>query len=505
MIEMKKQNSSPELQEVKYFPTKGGEFQPQIADKKPDTLFLYFTIISANLVVMGGSSSLAWTSPVIPKLQSNDTNINPLAEPATTLQISMMMGLPALVSLSGTLLVPLMSDIFGRKNMLQLFAMFMVLCDIVIAFSNRIIYIIIGRCILMSLYNGSCAILIIFIMEMCENHNRGKFGCFIFLFPPIGSLYSYFFGSVFSVRTFTLVTGIPLIILVVFLFFTVETPVYLLSKGRFEDCLQALRKLRSNKNRKEIQLDFDEIEFSLKQRHSVKNATVWSLFKTRQSRVGLGLALIPSIVHVGIGTPIMLAFLGPIFNIADIGLSGDLVAIIIGIINICSVFCTTMVVEKFGRRTLLFFSTLGCSLSQLFIGLFFYFKYINSPIIPSIKLLPVISVIAYFVFYSTGLGPLPHTITSELFTSEFRSIAVSILITVMGVVFFFVTSGFPLLIEYVGIHWNFWFFSSFGFVGTVILYVLLPETRGKSIMEIQEKLKSYKIFKPRNTNQRHYK
>lgn len=48
MVDMKKQSGSPELIEVKYVTIKGGEFKPQTVGKKPDTLFLYFTILSGK-------------------------------------------------------------------------------------------------------------------------------------------------------------------------------------------------------------------------------------------------------------------------------------------------------------------------------------------------------------------------------------------------------------------------------------------------------------------------
>ncbi|CAH1105457.1 unnamed protein product [Psylliodes chrysocephalus] len=500
MVVMKKQSGPPGLQEVTYVTNKEGEFKLQAADKKRDSLFLHFSVISVCLVIMSGASSLAWPSPVIPKLKSNDTSINPLKEPATTLQISMMMGLPTLASLFGTLLAPFLSDMFGRKRMLQLSGACMLLCDVVIAFCNNIIYIIIARCIFMSFFMGNMSILMIFVIELCENHNRAKFGCFFGFFLPLGSLYSYVFGPMFSVRIFTLVTSIPLIFFVIFSFFIVETPVYLLTKGRFKESLQSLRKLRSNKTSNEIQKDFEEIEFSLKQRQSVKNATISSLFKTKESRVGVGVAMIPTLVHCGCGATVVASFLGPIFNEADTGLSGNMVAIIVGILKICTVFITTMVVENFGRRTLLILSSLGCAISQLVIGWFFYLKYIDSPIIPYIKLSPVIAVMVYFIFFNIGLGPLPPTISSELFTSEFRSVAISIIVTVLSLILFLLTSGFPLLARYAGIHWSFWFFSLFCCIGAAVIYVTLPETRGKSIVEIQEELKNYKFsFKSRDT------
>lgn len=50
IMEMKKQSGPPELKEVKYVGIKKGEFNPQTVGKKPDTLFLYFTILSGKLI-----------------------------------------------------------------------------------------------------------------------------------------------------------------------------------------------------------------------------------------------------------------------------------------------------------------------------------------------------------------------------------------------------------------------------------------------------------------------
>lgn len=79
-------------------------------------------------------------------------------------------------------------------------------------------------------------------------------------------------------------------------------------------------------------------------------------------------------------------------------------------------------------------------------------------------------------------------LTSELFTAELKGIVSSVAVTLNWFLVFCVTKLFPSMTEKLGMGGTFWFFAVIMVIATVLTYFVLPETKGKSIREIQDEL-----------------
>ncbi|CAG9832156.1 unnamed protein product [Diabrotica balteata] len=340
---------------------------------------------------------------------------------------------------------------------------------------------------------GIMAVVPIFITEICENHNRAKYGCLVGLFSPLGNLYSYILGPLFSVKVFTLISNIPAVIFLVSFIFAPESPFFSVSKGKDKDCIKTLKKLRNNKSDLELHKDFSEITKSIEIKVNTVNPGISALFKIREARVGLFLIFIPMMTQFLSGAPTLMPFVGPIFNKAATSLSGNTIAIIVGAVK-CFVFVIpTFIVERTGRKPLMICSSLGCSVSMILVGTYFYLQHISSPLAQQLSWLPIISVIIVVFSYAAGLGPVPMSLTGELFATDTRAAASAITMTVAGFAVFAVATIFPIAAELIGLHWCFWLFSINCLIGAISIYFFLPETKGRSLVEIQDILKNYKF------------
>nr|QJX15784.1 major facilitator superfamily protein [Phyllotreta armoraciae] len=482
------------LEEVKYVPTDNGTLKA-VDDRatKSDTFFVYFTAMTGGSAMMGGSSAFTWTSSAIPMFLSNDTSVNPLASPASVVEISVLAGFPALCGLLGGLLAPYVSDLLGRKRTLQLLGLVMLLCQIILAFSSRMIYVIMSRSIFFIAFLGVTSVFSIYLTELSENHNRAKFGSFVVISLMMGSLMSYIVGPISGYKAFTLIISLPLVYFLIFFMFACESPIWLLTKGRREEAAKALRRLRSNKNAKEIELDMDEIEDSLRLRSNSKQTNVISLFKDRNGRIGVMLAVIPFSCHYISGIATIMSFLGPIFNAAGGSISTHAASIIVGSVKLLCMSISAAVIERAGRRFLLIASSIGCGLANFLMGLYLYLKHVDSFIIGYIQWLPLASIILFAVSFSVGLGPLPTSVMGEMFTPGTRSAAISFVIPFVGLFTVAINFFFPLVSEYAGMHYSMWIFSGNCFLGALWVYLLLPETGGRSIQEIQDIITHYKF------------
>ncbi|XP_072381034.1 facilitated trehalose transporter Tret1-like [Diabrotica undecimpunctata] len=458
--------------------------------KKPDTLFLYFAVVTATLLMLVNSALSVWTSPAIVKMQSNNPDENILGRPITTWETSILLGVPGLVSLAGSTFLPKLSDILGRKKSLQLMGLGIFLSTIGLAFCNTINLMTILSCFIQIFCAGVIGILPIYLTEICEDHNRAKHGCLMTVFSPIGQVYALSLGPLFNLRVFTLLLSAPMVPFLVLFFLVPESPVYLLSKGMEKECIASLKKLRKNKTKKEIENEFYNINASIKESEKSKFSFI-QLFGTKEGRVGLMLAFILILSQNLCGVQIIFPLLGPIFNDSGSKLSGDVIAVIAAVVKLITFTITTFVIETTGRKPMLIISSIGAGVSSTTLGIFFYLKYINSPFVESFHWGPLLSVSAFIISYSIGLGPIPMAIVCELFPSDLRSTALAIISTVSAIVVTGYTTFYPVLAELIHTHWCMWIFGLSCFVGTLLISTMLPEVRGKSVVEIQEILKKY--------------
>ncbi|XP_072381043.1 facilitated trehalose transporter Tret1-like [Diabrotica undecimpunctata] len=485
------EDNKPEVEEVAYLADET-ECEHEHEAKKTSTLFLYCTIILLQIPVFTAGSHVVWNSPVVPMLMSNDSQINPLGRPATTADISMIAGMPALSGLFGSLILPKFSDFLGRKLFLQITVSMTLVGLMMLTFSTSVTMMVISKFIAGMFTSGAPSIIPIYVTELCEDHNRAKFGCLIGLFLQLGHFYTFIVGPLFSYRLLNFVISFPLILFLLLFVFFPESPVYLFSKGRRTQCEIALRKLRSHKNNNEIKKDMEKLEDVLKSKQYIKrNFNIVTLFKTKESRLGLFLALLPVAVQHLSGVSVILSFMAPFFDSAGTSFSGNKVAMIVSAVKITCISFTSTVVERVGRKRMLLISALGSGIPLFGLGWFFYLKHINSPIIYQLQWLPLLLVLLNVGFYSLGLGPIPTAIMHEMFTPEKRAAAGSFINTFTCILISSLTSTYPIIAATIGTHWAVWLYSFCCLVGAALIYKFLPQTTGKSLSEIQELLKQY--------------
>ena len=170
-----------------------------------------------------------------------------------------------------------------------------------------------------------------------------------------------------------------------------------------------------------------------------------------------------------------------IFNAAGYDMKEMMLQIVvIGSIMVLSVLVTIMVVDKIGRKTLMLFGAGSLAVIYIVEGYFFHINYIGLPII--------ILTLASVAFYSFTLAPVQWVILSEIFPNRIRGTAMSFVAIVMWFGNFSLTFMFPAINEALGWAKNFWLYALICIVGFIVLAFALPETKGKSLEEIEKQL-----------------
>lgn len=154
--------------------------------------------------------------------------------------------------------------------------------------------------------------------------------------------------------------------------------------------------------------------------------------------------------------------------------------VVIGTIMVLSVALTVVIVDKVGRKKLMLLGTASMAVIYGVIGLLFFNGISGVPII----IFTLLNVAAY----SLTLAPIVWVILSEIFPNRIRGAAMSLSAVVLWIGNFSLTFTFPAIKEYLGWANNFWLYGVICLSGFFILYFILPETKNKSLEQIEQEL-----------------
>lgn len=174
-------------------------------------------------------------------------------------------------------------------------------------------------------------------------------------------------------------------------------------------------------------------------------------------------------------------YYGPrILSEAGVEVSSALMSqILLGFANMAFTFIAIWKVDSAGRRPLYLFGTAGAVVSLMITGFFFYTGNTGSIFL-------LISVIAFLAFFAFSIGPLKFVVASEIFPNEIRGRAMAISILAMWIADAVVGQITPMLLASSGAAATFWLFAFFSLVAFLFVYKMVPETKGKSLEEIQQ-------------------
>jgi facilitated trehalose transporter len=145
-------------------------------------------------------------------------------------------------------------------------------------------------------------------------------------------------------------------------------------------------------------------------------------------------------------------------------------------------------VDRFGRRFLLLSSATIVSCSLAAMGAFFYMQAQWGPALATEKLgwLPLLSLVVFFIAYSGGYSNVPFILMGEMFPSRYRSILGPLSSSFNLCCTFTVVRSFPVMQISMEKYGAFWFFMCCTLLGIVFVYFLLPETKGKTLEDIEK-------------------
>jgi SP family arabinose:H+ symporter-like MFS transporter len=271
---------------------------------------------------------------------------------------------------------------------------------------------------------------------------------------------------------------IPSIVFIFLLLKTPESPRWLAAQGRWDEAGDILKKI--NEPGKAAQ-ELTSIREALQQ----EQGSFGELLKPGL-RLALIIGVLLAIFSQVTGINVVMYYAPEIFKATGDGSSSALIqTILVGGINLLMTLVAIRYVDQLGRKKLLLIGAAGMTICLALVGWAFYSGSTQGYGV-------LIGILAYISFFAISLGPLTFVVIAEIFPNHIRGRAMSVAIFFLWLSVYIVSQTFPMLLESIGTAYTFWIYMIMSVLAFVFVWRMLPETKGKSLEEIQGMWKAKK-------------
>ncbi|XP_048487645.1 facilitated trehalose transporter Tret1 isoform X2 [Plutella xylostella] len=411
----------------------------------------------------------------------------------------------------GCFIMPSTMSMFGRQKTHLITVLPMLLNWLLFVFGRSVSIFITAR-LLFGISAGMYASMnSMLIAEYTDPVNRGAFSSISSLAVGFGVIWVHVWGTVVSWRTTAAVTIAIPVATAIITWFSPETPSWLVSKQRYGEARKVFTWLRGDgpRQRKEIE-DLIESDKLKKETSNLSNAesktclTKLRMIKkcmlTREFYQPIFICVLVAIIFEFIGAHFVAAYghliLKSLLNKnepKDVSWHLNYLDILRPVVNCMGV----IILKKIKRRTILFTTALMSILCLLLLSSYIYtrnaYGFNQTPLL-DIFVMSLMTL--YTVSHYAGYYPLAYVLFGEVIPLEYRGIGSSIVIFSLSICSFTVLKTCPQMYFSIGVEGSFLVFTVIISVCLVILYYILPETKDRTLLDIEKEFRDKKTEKP---------
>lgn len=467
----------------------------------------------------------------------------------TDVSLGWVVSSPTFSAMFAMLVAGRISDIWGRKTVLMAVAALYLLSAVLSALAVSSAILVIARMIGGVAFGSALVIAPAYIAEIAPPKIRGRLVSVQQLNIVLGFSIAYFSNYILlknaggaglitedTVWRWMLgIEAVPAIAYLLLMFFVPRSPRWLYLQGRAEEAREIIRSLNSESAAKE---EISRIEAAEdKEDGSSSLSRLWKPGIRYVFFIGLMLGIFQQIT----GINAIFFYATTIFEQTGIGADASFAqAVLVGIINVLFTILAMLLIDKLGRKPLLLAGLLGIAISMGITSRGFYNaeyridandlqqiesvdpellsgvtgvsfqsdvefrnaltealgeeQYLESEgellsiSIRSDALLILIGILGFVASFAFSLGPVMWVMLSELFPNKVRGIAISLIGFVNSFVSWLVQFVFPAELKILGSGTTYLIYALLAVAGLLIFIKILPETKGQSLEEIEERL-----------------
>ncbi|MDI9279244.1 sugar porter family MFS transporter [Pantoea sp. EABMAA-21] len=383
----------------------------------------------------------------------------------------------------------------GRRKIILVLAVIFAIGAIGTALAPDVEWMIFFRLVLGVAVGGASATVPVYIAEMAPANKRGQLVTMQELMIVSGQMLAYISNAGFNAvwggdttwRWMLAVATVPAVLLWFGMLFMPDSPRWYAMKGRLAEARQVLERTRA---KQDVEWELTEIEETLaEEQHEtrprlreLRQPWLFKLFL-----IGVGIAVIQQLT--GVNTimyyaPTMLKAVG----MSD---SAALIATIAnGVISVLMTFVGIWLLGRIGRRTMTMLGQFGCTACLVFIGAVSYFmpETVNGQPDVLRSYIVLLGMLMFLSFQQGALSPVTWLLLSEIFPTRLRGIFMGGAVFAMWIANFLISLMFPILLASVGLSGAFFIFALIGIGGAIFVVRFVPETRNRSLEQIEHYL-----------------
>ncbi|MCP4180348.1 MAG: sugar porter family MFS transporter [bacterium] len=383
-----------------------------------------------------------------------------------------------------TLVAGFLADIFGRKKVIIWGTVFFLIGVVFTVIANSYLMLLWGR-LIQGVGIGVVSMVIpLFITEVAPAKVRGRAISLFQLFLTLGISLAFVVDLAFTPtgnwRAMFGMVIIPGVIFIIGAFFLPESPTWLFMKKTTEKVKETLLRIYDEEDSNIIIgqmgiLKLEKIELAKTGR---KKET---LFK-KAYMVPFFIALFIAILQQFTGINVVLQYVPVIFKSS--GVHSNFISMLLstglGVLNVLFTVVALILIDKLGRKLLLSIGTCGLTLGLAICGFSFMFSGYAQAVVLCIGL------VIFMCLYSAGPGVIVWLAMSEILPANIRGKGMAICLFANSLASAFLSSVVLLWSEAIGFEGVFWIFVVCSCAYTFIALFIIPETKGKTLEEIEE-------------------
>jgi len=387
--------------------------------------------------------------------------------------------------LIGALFTGNFTEKYGRKNVMITTAVLYIVSAIGCSIAGSSTILIIFR-LLSGLAVGATSVVgPMYISEISPAHNRGKLVSMNQFAITFGILVAYiadYFLIGLGENSWRYMLAVPAVFGTVYLFFLItslpESPRWLLSKNKKNEAVAVMKKIGGQQL---IDDELPEMEKNLLIEKSKEKIRFGEIFKGKTGKIVLIGTLVAAFQQItGINAVIM--FAPDIFQSAGSAkVDSMMLSVIVGLVNFFMTIIALWLVDKKGRKTLLLWGAAGMIVSLAYLCFEF-----AKPTQNGIGVL--IALLVYISFFAASFAPVMWVIISEIYPARIKGVAMSFSTAVSWLCVFIAVYFAPVIQGTLGLNYLFGIFGIFSFLAFVFVKIWVPETKGKTLEEIEKQL-----------------
>jgi sugar porter (SP) family MFS transporter len=409
----------------------------------------------------------------------------------TTTMTEIITSWVTLGALVGALVAGTIADKVGRKTAIVVAAVLFIAGAVLEALSPGA-WILVGGRLVVGFGVGVASVAApLYAAEMAPTRLRGRF------------VSTYQFGITFGIFVAYLVdellqsdsgwrwmlglSAVPGVLLVLLVLPLSDTPRWYLKAGRRDDARAALAHLTPGQE----DVKLDELEESVAGDESASWGEVFSKRWRKPLTIGVGLAVFQQIT----GINAIIYYADKIFAAAGFSSAADQTAATtwaIGAVNVLATLVAIAFVDRLGRRPLMLAGLVGMGVSLFVVG--FAFRTLEDPAHKAVGsgapsdagVITLVALVVFIASFAFSMGPMTWTVINEIFPRSVRGRAVSVATAVNWGSAWLVSQFFLTLVKGIGDSATFWLFAFFCAVSFVWILRTVPETKDRTLEEIEQ-------------------